>query len=83
MLVRIPISERARRYGYVIWPKSQDDDIRKLLPSQEVVLVIFDNTNLSMRDLLTNGYKAKLRPSGHDGTGNGVPENTTAVLSAA
>jgi len=29
--VEIPITERARKYGYVIWRKSQDEEVRALL----------------------------------------------------
>jgi len=30
-LVEIPITERARRYGYLIWRKKQDGEVRALL----------------------------------------------------
>lgn len=49
MVVRIPISERARRYGYVIWPKSQDDEVKKLIPDQEIIVVSFDNRDLGKK----------------------------------
>lgn len=29
--VEIPITERARKYGYVIWRKNQDSEVRALL----------------------------------------------------
>ena len=49
MAIRIPISARARKYGYVIWPKKQDEDVRKLLPNQEGVTVVFEDSDLGKK----------------------------------
>ena len=49
MTVDIAISDRARKYGYVIWPKKQDDEVRGLLNQQETVNVIFNQTEIGER----------------------------------
>ena len=49
MAIRIPISARARKYGYIIWAKKQDEDVRKLLPNQEGVTVVFEDSDLGKK----------------------------------
>jgi hypothetical protein len=49
MAICIPISARARKYGYVIWTKKQDDDVRKLLDNREVVTVVFEDADLGKK----------------------------------
>ena len=49
MTVDIAISDRARKYGYIIWPKKQDDEVRGLLNQQETVNVVFNDAELGER----------------------------------
>ena len=42
----IPISERARKYGYVIWPKKLDRDVRALLGDVDTLAVVMDGRSL-------------------------------------
>ena len=46
MSVVIPISKRARKYGYVIWPKKLDHDVRALLGDVETLIVVMDGRSL-------------------------------------
>ena len=41
----VPISDRARKWGYVIWPKALDDEIHALLGDAATVSVSFEGKN--------------------------------------
>lgn len=49
--VNIPISERARRFGYVIWPKALDGGMNDLLSGCERVRVVFNGVDLGEKRL--------------------------------
>ena len=49
MEVTIPISNTARRFGYVIWPRKYDDAVRKLLGAADTIEVVFDGQRLGQR----------------------------------
>lgn len=49
MSVAIPISERARKYGYVIWPKKLDADVRALLGNVDTLTVVMDGRPLGRK----------------------------------
>ena len=51
MAIRIPISKRARKYGYIIWPKSKDDEFRSLLSGEETVTIVFGNADLGKKEV--------------------------------
>jgi hypothetical protein len=38
----VPISPRARKYGYVIWPSRLDQDMRSLLGEAQTAQLIFE-----------------------------------------
>jgi hypothetical protein len=42
MAIIVPISEPARRYGYVYWPVKMDEKLRQLLRKRESVDVVFE-----------------------------------------
>jgi hypothetical protein len=44
--VEIAITERSRRYGYIIWPKKMDGEAKALLKEQQSVRVSFDGEDL-------------------------------------
>ena len=42
----LPISDRARRYGYLIWPKSADEEVHALMAGAQTVEVVFNGSDL-------------------------------------
>ena len=48
-IVSIPISERARKYGYIIWGKALDEDVRSVLGDVETVDFCGDVTQTGKR----------------------------------
>jgi hypothetical protein len=43
--MRVEISERAKKWGYLMWPKDQDDDVETLLGSRQDVRLVFRGTD--------------------------------------
>lgn len=41
MAVRVPITNRARRFGYVIWSKQLEQDVERVLQGADRVAVCF------------------------------------------
>lgn len=48
-LLKIPITERCRKYGYVYWRKKLDEEVRSFLNEAKTVDVLFNNTPLGLR----------------------------------
>lgn len=46
MPIEIPITQRARQYGYITWPKKRTSELRQLLGEHESVTVDLDGTDL-------------------------------------
>lgn len=63
MTISIPISERARKYGYVIWPKKLDSQIQELLSGRETVDVVFQNTDVGQRRIGWKYHRISIGPS--------------------
>ena len=51
MVVDLTITERSRKYGYVIWPKSVDDNVRRVLGNSERMTVILDGQTLGEKNI--------------------------------
>lgn len=49
MSLTIPISPRARRFGYIIWPKRMQEEVRGVLGDVERVAVVFHGRELGER----------------------------------
>ena len=49
MSLEIPISNRARQWGYVFWPKENDDEMKRLLGKKNEVEVRFDDSSLGSK----------------------------------
>jgi len=47
----VPISPRARKYGYLIWPSSADQEIRGLLGESKTVQVTFRGQEAGMKNV--------------------------------
>lgn len=47
--VIVPISERARKYGYLFWPKAADGDVRALLGEVQTVELSFNGDAIGTR----------------------------------
>jgi len=48
-LVEFEITNRARQYGYVIWPKRRDAELRALLGDRDRVGVVMNGNSLGDR----------------------------------
>lgn len=49
MLAEVTISERARKYGYIIWPKRLDAVVKEILGTSETVEIVFENEHLGAK----------------------------------
>jgi hypothetical protein len=47
--VTIDITDRARQYGYIIWPKKHEADVRATLGERDFVRVHFNGTDLGKK----------------------------------
>ena len=47
----IPISDRARKYGYVIWPKVLDSQVKTFFDGSSKVNVIFEGADLGQKNI--------------------------------
>ncbi|GEM_PF-1301844 len=47
--VEFEITSRARQYGYVIWPKRRDPNLRELLGERERIDVVLNGRSLGER----------------------------------
>ena len=45
----IPITKTARKYGYIIWPKKNDEKIRELFNNNREVTLIIGNKTIKNR----------------------------------
>ena len=63
MGLEIPISERARRWGYVFWTKKMDKEVRPFLNKHQRIDVWFDDSKLGLKNIdyenrrISVGYK--------------------------
>ena len=44
MLLKLPISERSRKYGYIYWAIRNDATVQRFFRAREVVDVLFEGT---------------------------------------
>ncbi|MDD5129729.1 MAG: hypothetical protein PHS66_01560 [Candidatus Omnitrophica bacterium] len=49
MAFTIPILNRARKWGYIIWKQKRDPDIKKLLNDADEILVNFEGQDLGKK----------------------------------
>lgn len=42
-VIQIAITDRSKKYGYVFWPRAQDDEMSALLGKRDTVDVVFMN----------------------------------------
>ena len=77
MSVSVPISERARRYGYVVWPKKLDEDIKRLVAGQETIGVVFNDSDLGKKRI---DWKYRRISVGPSRTRSITPTDNTFVL---
>ncbi len=61
MIVRI--SPRAKKYGYIIWPKALDIQMRALLGDVLTKIVVFDGTELGTKKIDWNRRRISVGPS--------------------
>jgi hypothetical protein len=63
MVLEIPISERAREYGYIFWPYRMDEKVRQFFGDCDGVVVMFEDSNLGEKRIdwefrrISLGYK--------------------------
>ena len=46
MTIEIPISRRARSYGYLFWPKASDREMAEILGESATAVVVLDGVTL-------------------------------------
>lgn len=74
----IPITSRARRYGYVIWPKSRDAAVHAMLENRDTVCVLFGGRDLGERRVDWKYRRISVGPRATQGIG---PEVSVFELS--
>jgi len=50
-MVEIEISDRARKYGYIFWPRKQDKEMSNLLGRRDAVSVVFLNAEHGRKNI--------------------------------
>ena len=73
MSMNIPIPNRARKYGYVIWHKADDRGMHQLLKDTKRVEVVFEGELLGMKRIDWKGRRISV---GYDQT-RPLPEDIT------
>lgn len=48
-IASIPLTNRARQYGYVIWPKKADPAVRSLVGEMETIEILFNGQELGRK----------------------------------
>jgi len=46
MVLRVPLSQRARRFGYIFWPQAMDEEVERFFGVLKTVEVVFENSYL-------------------------------------
>ena len=59
----VPISDRARKYGYMIWPKSADQDVQALMSEIQKVKVSFNGSDLGEKRVDWKHRRISIGPS--------------------
>lgn len=77
-MVRVTISERARRYGYLIWPKTLDDAVGQELGARATVSVVLEGKTLGEKRVDWGNRRISLGPKQ---TRNLPPTATTFEVS--
>lgn len=49
--MHIPISDRARRFGYIIWPKALDEEVAKTLRDKARIRVVFEGLDVGEKSI--------------------------------
>ncbi len=49
--IEIPISERARKYGYVFWHAKNDEVVNSFFKNADVIAVVFDGAKLGEKKI--------------------------------
>jgi len=62
-VVELQITSRARQYGYVFWPKSQDNQMRELLGHADSVEILFENKMIGKKRVDWKYRRISIGPS--------------------
>ena len=49
MALRIPFTDRCRKYGYIYWSRREDDSLRDLLGNRQEVDVLLGDVHLGLK----------------------------------
>lgn len=63
MSLSLPITNRCRKYGYLVWPKRQDEEVESVLRRQENIRVIFQSKDLGEKRIDWKYRRISLGPS--------------------
>jgi|BioPla2DNA2_1021312.scaffolds.fasta_scaffold11119_2 hypothetical protein len=86
--MEILITKGARKYGYIIWNKSHNEEMEKILAGKESVEVHFNGFNLGEKSIdrkyyrISLGYKlTRAMPKEHDTYSVNLKNNILEVIS--
>jgi len=49
--VKLPLLNRARKYGYIVWRKKNDFDMQLLLEKMDKVEVVVNNSSIGIKNI--------------------------------
>jgi hypothetical protein len=58
----VPITDRARKFGYLIWPSAADQDLRALLGDSQTVALCFQGVDLGNKTVDWKHRRISLGP---------------------
>ena len=71
----IPLTNRARQYGYLFWPKKADPGIRSLFGDKETIEIVFNGRELGRKRIDWRYRRISVGPRNT----RPLPEETTTM----
>lgn len=62
MSLRIPITERARRWGYIYWRMQQHEEVKKFLRNAPTVAIWLNDSYLGEKRVDWNNHRISIGP---------------------
>lgn len=76
MEIHVPITQRSRRFGYLYWPKAQDEQMHTLLGQDEYIEVTFNHIEVGAKRIDWKYRRISIGPSKF----RSLPENVETVV---
>ena len=77
MGLKVPITNRARQYGYFIWPAKQDEEIKRVFRGVSKIDVWFESSYLGEKNIDWRNRRVSLGPRQ---TRSVAPESSVYLL---